>query len=133
VSVAKGLTQSHSISEAPFYEYIKRWIVSSRTFQTIDEFLTLALQAVKAQPKGHFVIKVPSRKALFVRACFVREPWIPNALRSRALERIQRSLGPERKVPAALPAAPTYQLPAPEVKSPETDPPPPKDYSLDWS
>ena len=77
--------------------------MSALTFQTLDEFLTLALQIIKRQPRGHFLIKVPDQKAVFVRAYFVREPWIPTAIRTRALERILRSLMTETKEHPILP------------------------------
>lgn len=123
---------NQSWSTAPFYEYIKRWRVSSRTFQTLDEFLTLALQMVKRQPRGHFVIKVPDHKAIFARAYFVRDPWIPDAQRRRALERMLRSLMPERTELQVLPAPQAYQLPAPAVESSENLPAPPEDTDEDF-
>ena len=94
--VSAGLNGSvaYSVSRAPFYEYLKRWIVSSRTFQTLDEFLTISLQTIKAQPCGHFVVKVPEHKAIFVRAHFVRVPWVSNAVRTRALQRVHERLLP---------------------------------------
>jgi hypothetical protein len=79
---------NQSSSRVPFYEYLRRRIVSSRTFWTLDEFLTVCMQKVKAQPRGHFVIKVPGEKAVFVRAPYIRVPWISNALRTQALARI---------------------------------------------
>ena len=131
-SVGLNGSWNQSRTRTPFYEYIKRWVVSSRTFQTLEEFLTLALQTIKAQPRGHFVLKVPDHKAVFVRAHFVREPWISNALRTRALERIYRSLAPPEPPEKHIEPAAPYQVPAVEVKSREAPPPPPKQYPLDW-
>jgi len=34
---------NQSWSRAPFYEYLKHWVASARTFQTLDEFLTIAI------------------------------------------------------------------------------------------
>lgn len=113
---------NQSWTRTPFYEYIKRWVVSSRTFQTLEEFLTLALQTIKAQPRGHFVIKVPGHKAVFARAHFVREPWISNALRARALERIYRSLAPPEPPEKHIEASAPYQVPVVDVESREAPP-----------
>lgn len=125
---------NQSWSRGPWYEYIKRWRVSTRTFQSLEEFLTLALQTIKRQPRGHFLIKVPDHKALFVRAYFVREPWIPQALRKRALERIRRSLMLGKQAQPILPPRRIYELPASAVESPQTSPvepeDPPDDYFL---
>jgi len=112
---------TQSWSRAPFHEYVKRRVVSSRTFQTLDEFLTVALQAIKRQPRGHFVVKVPDKKAVFVKAHYVREPRIPEALRGRALARAYESLRPAPPAPEASPTR-AYQLPAPAVEFSELPP-----------
>ena len=126
--------QTESWSIVPFFEYIKRWVVSSRTFQSLEEFLTVALQAVKAQPRGHFVIKVPGEKAVFVRARFIRKPWVSQAFCARALERIRCALAStprhaprggvaiRTQIPDRFPVPITYQLEAPMLEF--RDPPP---------
>lgn len=94
-----------SVTQTPYTAYKKRRIVSSRTYLSQDEFLTLCLQKMKAQPRGHFVIKVPNHKAVFVRAHFVREPWVPDGVRQRALQRMHNRLllpGTEEKAQATI-------------------------------
>src|SRR5207245_1032162 len=67
-SIAAGLTagKNKSKSVTPFYEYRKTRPVSSRQFLSEPEQLLLATQKIKAQPKGHFLLKAPGHKALFV-------------------------------------------------------------------
>jgi hypothetical protein len=72
----------------PFYEYRKRQVVTSRTFVTEEEFLTVALQKLHLQPKGHFALKVPGKRAAFLRAPRVIEPWLSERSRERALSYI---------------------------------------------
>jgi hypothetical protein len=87
-SITEGETWGESETEQPFYEYIKRRPVSSRTFLNLEEFLTIALQKIKELPRGHFVLKVPGHRALFVCAPFVETPRITARLRAIARERI---------------------------------------------
>ncbi len=95
-TVTKGMTPSISEEEGesvsqtiqPFHAYTKRRVPSSRTFLPEQEFLTLWLQKIKAQPRGHFIIKVPGKRAVFARAPFVQEPHITQAALARGCERI---------------------------------------------
>jgi hypothetical protein len=126
VSVNGSWSESRSV--VPFHELRKHWQWEN-IYWRLDEFLTLCLQRFKALPKMHFVLKVPGDKAVFARAHFVRVPWISKALRTRALERIVRSLTPDNSVRPALSPAPPYQLPAAELESPG---PAPENYPLGW-
>ncbi len=89
-SRSAGQTVGKTTSKAltPWYEYRKRWVVSSRQFLTKDEQMTLALQQVKAQPKAHFLLDVPDHQAVFMRAPYVKTPWITARRRREGLERI---------------------------------------------
>jgi len=87
-SVSEEEGWSESETEQPFYEYKKRRVVSSRTFLSEQEFLTLGLQRIKGQPRGHFVIKVPGKRAVFARAPFIKAPHLTARQLARARERI---------------------------------------------
>ena len=91
-------------------------IGNQKTYWQFDEFLTLCVQKIKTLPPRHFVIKVPDHKAVFVRAHFIREPWVPNAMRTRALTRIHESLTAPRHTQPGLPAPVTYQLAPPALE-----------------
>jgi len=109
---------NRTTSRVPFYEYVKRRIVSSRTFETEQEFLTKCLQKVKALPRGHFLLKLPKRPAMFLCAPFVRDPQITERRRTANLERVYDQPCYERRSkPLGITAAPAYQLPAPAVES----------------
>lgn len=86
VSAEEG--ESRSVTTAPFYAYHKRRVVSHRTFLTEQEFLMLGLQRIKGQSVGHFLIKVPTRPAVFIRAPFVRPPRITARQLTEAKNRI---------------------------------------------
>jgi hypothetical protein len=87
-SISEEESVSQSTTTSPFYAYQKRHVVSSRTFLTKEEFLTLGLQRIKGQPRGHFLIKVPGKRAVFVRAPFIKEPRITAQQLAQARERI---------------------------------------------
>ena len=89
-SIALGLMtgRSKSVTHTPFHEYKKRRIVSSRQFLNKDEQMTMFLQKIKSLPRGHFVIKTPTHKAAFLRAPFVRDPWVSERQLAAAMERI---------------------------------------------
>jgi len=110
---SNGWNQSRSM--VPFHEFTKHW-QWEKTYWQFNEFLTLCVQKIKTLPPRHFVIKVPEHKAVFVRAHFIREPWVPNAMRARALERIHRSLTTPPSNQVALPMPPAYQLAPPTVE-----------------
>lgn len=115
---------NRSTSRVPHYEYLKHRVVSSRTFETEQEFLTKCLQKTKAQAVGHFLLKLPKRQALFLRAPFVRDPWVTERQRTANLERVYAQPCYERRASAALtasPAAPS-QLPSPAVEFSEAPP-----------
>jgi hypothetical protein len=81
-----GLAKTRTV--VPFYIYKKRQIISSRTFLSEAEFLTLALQKLRLQPRGHFALKVPGKPVVFLRARRVNEPWLSERARDRALEQV---------------------------------------------
>src|SRR5579871_253838 len=77
--------ENHSKTIAPFYSYNKRRVVSHRAFFSVEEFWTLAIQQLKGQPKMTFCISVPDKKPLFLRAPFVKIPWISARQRARGM------------------------------------------------
>lgn len=81
-------SESDSVSESPFYEYEKEWRVSSRTFETEQEFLTCRLQKIKCQPQAHVFLKVPSTPGRFLALPWVRTPWISSRAREIGLQRV---------------------------------------------
>jgi len=83
-----GVGSSETTSEVPFHEYRKRRIVSSRTFWTESEFLTMQLQRIKGMRTAHMMIKPPTGKAVFLRAPYVPDAVIGNIRRTAALKRI---------------------------------------------
>ncbi len=95
-SVSQGHTPSVSCEESwsasetvqPFHEIHKRRVVSSRTFLSQEEFLTLGLQKIKAQKTGHFLLKVPTHPAVFVRAPWIDPPRLPAHILEQARQRI---------------------------------------------
>jgi hypothetical protein len=106
-----------NVANVPFYEYKKRRNVSSRTFETEQEYLTKCLQRAKAQPVGHFLLKLPKRPARFIRAPFVADPKITERRKSANLARVYAQpcyLDPAKAAEQAPPAP--YQLAEPEVK-----------------
>lgn len=87
-SIGEQESTSESETASPFMAYRTRRVVSSRTFLSMDEFLMLCVQKVKAQLKAHFVLKVPTKPAAFLRAPWVETPQITANTLKRALERI---------------------------------------------
>jgi hypothetical protein len=88
--VSAGMNGGISVttSRAPFYEYKKTRRVSSRTFETEQEFLTKCIQRMKALPVGHFLLKLPQQKAIYVEAPFVADPWITERRKQANLARV---------------------------------------------
>jgi hypothetical protein len=84
--VSQGRTWTRSVT--PFYEYRKRRTVSSRQFLGKEEQLTMALQQLQSQPLGHFFIKTLNHAGIFVRAPFVKIPWISGRLLTAGLGRV---------------------------------------------
>lgn len=78
-----------SVQDVPWNTYRKTRRVSSRTFYTLEEQLTLRVQEVMRLRKGQFIIKVPSAPAVSVQAPFVETPRLGSRLRERALERMR--------------------------------------------
>ncbi len=114
---ATNYGRATSYAQVPFYEYRKRRNVSARTFETEQEYLTKCLQTAKAQPVGHFILKLPKQPALFVRGPHVREPWISERQRKANLDRVYaqpcyEKLGDKTPMPANHP----YQLPPAKVE-----------------
>src|SRR5229473_1928623 len=79
---------SESTSDVPFYEYEKLWRVSSRTFESEQEFLTTNLQKIKSQPQAHVFLKVPGEAGRFLALPRVKTPWISARARAAGLERV---------------------------------------------
>lgn len=72
VSCSAGVSENQTVTEVPFYEYKKRWRVSSREFLSLDEFLTTKLIKLKTQQLARFAIKTPEGKAVFFKAAWVK-------------------------------------------------------------
>jgi hypothetical protein len=81
-------SRTQSVTESPFYEYIKRRPVTTRVYLTEQEQMTEFLKNIKAQPVGHFVLKVQGRTARFMKAPFVPTPQIPKARLEAARKKI---------------------------------------------
>lgn len=86
LNVSSG--ESDSVSRAPFYEYKEEWRVSSRTFETEQEFLTGRVQKTKAQLQAHVFLKVPSTPGRFLALPWVRTPRISTRMRAAGLKRV---------------------------------------------
>jgi hypothetical protein len=112
--VTTGMTMN--VTKTPFYEYERRRNVSSRTFETEQEYLTKCLQRAKAQPVGHFLLKLPKRPARFVRAPFVPDPRITERRKVANLARVyeQPCYRDRATDNEPIPTAP-YQIENPEV------------------
>ena len=108
-SMSEEKSRSRSVTTAPFYAYRKRRNVTSREFLSKDDFLTLGLQKIKALPVGHFVVKVPGKRAVFARAPFIKESRITTKQLARAREQIfsqpyyTRRVEIEERPPLAVP------------------------------
>jgi hypothetical protein len=83
-----SMTKNRSSTESPFYEYIKRRPVVNRTYLTEQEQMTEFLKKIKAQPVGHFVLKVQGKKARFMKAPFVADRVVPKNRLAQAREKI---------------------------------------------
>jgi type IV secretory system conjugative DNA transfer VirD4/TraG family protein len=79
---------SVSSSDVPFYEYKKLWRVSSRTFESEQEFLTTNLQKIKSQQQAQVFLKVPGKAGCFLALPWVRTPLISARARSAGLEKV---------------------------------------------
>ena len=102
-SASASIALSASLTRQPFHEYRKRRVVSSRTFWSEDEFLTKRVQEVLKLPQGCFVVKVPRKSAVLVRAPFVGAPRVGAALMASARARLAALLSyvrPDVPVPA---------------------------------
>ena len=80
--------RNSSTSRVPFYEYKKEHRVSSRTFQTEQEFLTEHLQKLMGQPEAHAFVKTPGRPGRFLELPWVPTPWISARMREAGLKRV---------------------------------------------
>ena len=85
-NVSHGM--SESTSDVPFYDYGKLWRVSSRTFESEQEYLTINLQQIKSQPQAHVFLKVPGTAGCFLTLPRVKTPWISARARAAGLERV---------------------------------------------
>ena len=109
---------SISVQDSPFTAYRTRRVVTSRTFMSEDQQLTEFLQKVKAQPVGHFVVKVPDKPAVFVRAPLVKMPTLTSRGARAAREKIlsQPYYSRPEEIAAEEEARAARLLPAPAVK-----------------
>jgi hypothetical protein len=95
-STTHGVTQGTSEEEgwsesetvAPFHEYHREEIVSSRSYLTPEEQTLLAIQSMKELPQATFCLKVPNHQALFVRAPWVDEPKVTKKTLESGLQRV---------------------------------------------
>lgn len=97
-SKSEGTNQSESESQSeggsrtrtwqPVTGFIKRRVVSSRTYLSQDEFLTMELKRVKALPQAHFMLKTPNNPPHIVRGPWVKDPAIGVLQRERGLGRV---------------------------------------------
>jgi hypothetical protein len=128
--------ESESVSEtiSPFHEYQREDIVSSRTYLTPEEQTLLAVQAMKAIPKAHFLLKTPESSACFVQAPWVDEPWISKRTLAEKLERVYdqpyyvRLDAPHDKQELAPPARASMKNFTPELLPPAHDEEPACDH-----
>ncbi|MCC6850436.1 MAG: DUF87 domain-containing protein [Deltaproteobacteria bacterium] len=79
----KGYQQGHSfgksisVAETPWYRYAKRRATSSRTFWTVDEHLNnRIIEMMRHATVGTFVLKVPTKPAVMIRAPHVKDPKV---------------------------------------------------------
>jgi len=79
---------SESTSDVPFYDYRKLWRVSSRTFESEQEYLTINLQQIKSQPQAHVFLKVPGTAGCFLKLPRVKTPRISARARAAGLEKV---------------------------------------------
>src|SRR5713101_85036 len=79
---------SESTSDVPFYDYRKLWRVSSRTFESEQEYLTVNLQQIKSQPQAHVFLKVPGTAGCFLKLPRVKTPRISARARAAGLEKV---------------------------------------------
>jgi len=87
-SVSEGESWTESETAQPYTSYIKHRVVTSRTFLPEEEQVTLVAQKIYNLPKGHFVLKLPTKPAIFVRAPIVPNPQLTDEEREAALGRI---------------------------------------------
>lgn len=73
----------------PMTHHIKRRVVSSRTFLTEQEFLTLKLQKAKGLPQACFALKVPGHRTHFLRGPYVSTPIVGEARRRIRMDEVQ--------------------------------------------
>jgi hypothetical protein len=71
-----GETESESWGETrtivPFHELRKRWVVSSREFLSLQDFLTTQMNRLSGAKQGRWVVQPPEGKAVFFRARWVK-------------------------------------------------------------
>src|SRR5262249_17935298 len=86
LNVSKGM--SRSTADNPFYEFEEIERVSSRTFESEQEYLTDFVKRLMGQSRGHAFLKVPGKPGRFLRLPWVKEPWISEKTRNAAMERV---------------------------------------------
>jgi len=114
LTTTKSESNSFTRSTVPFYEYKKSRVVSSRTFESLEEFLVVRLQQLKDPPTGHFAIKAPGESARFLRAPWARPAWLDQVKRSAVLDQLYRA--PEYFRPRELEELKVKVLPAPTLR-----------------
>lgn len=94
---SSGRARAHSETEVPFYEYLERQELSSRTFYSIDELVEKYITFIQCQPQRHAQVKVKDRTAVPLITPFVADMVV----RKREVERlIQRSNSTYTLLPA---------------------------------
>ncbi|MEW5701570.1 MAG: DUF87 domain-containing protein [Candidatus Zixiibacteriota bacterium] len=85
---AHTVSRGSSVSEVPFYEYLLRQELTSRTFYTIEELTEQFIAFLQCQPERHVQIKLKDRKGAPVVLSFVH----PTRIREKhVLKLIHRS------------------------------------------
>lgn len=75
-----------TVHTAPWLSYRKRRLPTA--FWSFDEYLLTRIQEIRRQDPGFFVVKVPTKPAAFVRAPYVKAPWVSDTSRTRAVARM---------------------------------------------
>lgn len=87
-SISKEEGESESWTATPYTTYRKRRVLRTRQFLPLEEQRLLFSQRLARQPVGHFVLKVPSKSAVFVQAPFVPTPFVSTKQLTQAKDRI---------------------------------------------
>ena len=107
-----GTNVATSVTTQPFHELRKRRVPSSRTFLSYDEFTLECIKLMRGLPQGSFLVKVPGKAPVMVRAPFVPVPKV----RARDMAAARARLGAQAKdgsrkdhvPPLAIPGRPSW-------------------------